>query len=86
MHHWKLTLCEPVFLLKLWILPVLVYPSRVIYPVKQVVDSIKVIYNIALGLNTWGLTHEILALPEQEGGMGLAMPRDPAMASHGLIS
>ena len=48
---------------------------RVIYPVKQVVNSLKVIYNIASGLNTWGRTHEILALPEQEGGMGLAMPR-----------
>ena len=71
MQHWKLTLRERVFLLKLWILPVLVSPSRVIYPGKQVVHSLKVIYNIALGLNTWGLTREILALPEQEGRMGL---------------
>ena len=57
MQHWKLTLRERGFLLKLWILLVLVYPSRVIYPVKQVVESLKVIYNIALCLNTWGLTH-----------------------------
>ena len=28
MQHWKLTLRERVFLLKLWIRPVLVYPSR----------------------------------------------------------
>ena len=76
MQHWKLTLRERVFLLELCILPVFVYPFRVIYPVKQVVKSLKVICNIALGLNTWRLTHEILALPEQEGGMGLAMPRD----------
>ena len=85
MQHWKLTLRERVFLLKLWILPALVYPSRVIYPVKQVVDSLKVIYHIALGLSTWGLTHEALALPEQEGGMGLAMPRDFLLWHHSAL-
>ena len=31
MQHWKLTHRERVYLLKLWILPVLVYPSNVIY-------------------------------------------------------
>ena len=68
MQHWNLTLKERVFLLKMWILPVLVYPARVIFPVKKVVDSLKTIYNIALGLNSWGLTQDILALPESQGG------------------
>ena len=74
MQHWNLTLKERVFLLKMWILPVLVYPARVIFPVKKVVDSLKTIYNIALGLNSWGLTQDILALPESQGGLSLAQP------------
>ena len=45
----------------MWILPVLVYPARVIFPVKKVVGSLKTIYSIALGLNSWGLTQDILA-------------------------
>ena len=85
MQHWKLTLRERVFLLKLLILPVLMYPARVIYPVKQVIDSLKVTYDIALGLITWGLTHEALALPEQEGGLGLAMPRDFLLWHHSAL-
>ena len=74
MQPWKLTLKERVFLLKIRILPVLVYPARVIFPVKKVVDSLKTIYNIALGLNKWGLTQDILALPESQGGLNLAQP------------
>ena len=74
MQHWNLTLKERVFLLKMWILPVLVYPARVIFPVKKVVDSLKTIYNIALGLNSWGLTQDILALPESQGGLSLVQP------------
>ena len=74
MQHWNLTLKERVFLLKMWILLVLVYPARVIFPVKKVVDSLKTIYNIALGLNSWGLTQDILALPESQGGLSLAQP------------
>ena len=42
----------------------------------------KLIYNIALGLNSWGMSHDILALPEKEGGMGLAQPRDFLLWHH----
>ena len=47
-----------------------------IYSVKQVVDALKVVYIIALDLNCWGLTRDILALSECEGGMELAMPHN----------
>ena len=71
--------------MKLWILPVLVYLARVAYPVTQVVNSLKTIYNVALGLSNWGLIHDILALPDSEGGMGLAMPRDFSLWHHSAL-
>ena len=56
-------------LLELWILPVIGYPAKVVFPTPQVVSTLKSIYNIALGLDSWGLTHKILSLPETEGGV-----------------
>ena len=47
-------------------LPGMVCPGRVIVLVKQVADALK---TVALGLNSWGLTFDILSLPEAKGGM-----------------
>ena len=60
MHHWRLTLRERVFVLKMWILPVLVLRAPVTYRVKQVVDSLKLISKTAVGLSSWGTTHDML--------------------------
>ena len=45
-----------------------------VFPTPQVVSALKSIYSLALGLNSWGLTHKILSLPEAEGGLSLATP------------
>ena len=74
MHSWNLSLRERAMLLELWILPVIGYPAKVVFPTPQVVSTLKSIYNVALGLNSWGLTHKILSLPETEGGVSLATP------------
>ena len=61
------------------------YPARVIFPVKKVIDSLKTIYNVALGLNSWGLTQDILALPEYQGGLNLAQPQHFLWWHHSLV-
>ena len=75
MQHWSLTLGERVHLLQLWILPLLVFPARVVFPTEQVISSLKTIYSVALNTSSWGLTNEILALPPREGGMALPDPK-----------
>ena len=75
MQHWALTLGERVHLLQLWILPLLVFPARVVFPTEQVISSLKTIYSVALNTTSWGLTNEILSLPLGEGGMALPHPK-----------
>ena len=60
---------------QLWILPLLVFPARVVFPPDQVITSLKTIYNVALKTTSWGLTHDILALPVKEGGIALPDPK-----------
>ena len=70
-----LSLPERVNLLKLWILPLLVYPARVVFPSSAVVSTLATIYQVALNLNSWGLTLDILAHPPTKGGYSLAPPQ-----------
>ena len=74
MQSWVLSLEERVELLQFWILPLLVYPARVIFPNENVISAVKTIYNIALKLNSWGITTYILSHPKDQGGMDLAPP------------
>ena len=61
-------------LLELWILQVIGHPASVVFPTSQVVSALKSIYNVALGLNLWELTHKILSLPERKGEVSIATP------------
>ena len=74
MLHWSLDLDQRQKLLELWIMPLLIAPARVIFPTKEVIASIRTIYNTALRTNSWGLTHTILAQPLDSGGLGLVPP------------
>ena len=53
MQTWALSLPERIQLLKLWILPLLVYPARAVFPSAAVVSTLTTIYHIALNLNSW---------------------------------
>ena len=75
MQHWNLSLPERVMLLKLWILPLVIYPARVIFPTQPVVPALRTIYTMALKNNSWGITPNIVPLAGEKGGFSLAQPR-----------
>ena len=37
MHHYDLSLGECIMLLRLWVLPLVIYPARMIFPLKPVI-------------------------------------------------
>ena len=82
MQKWDLSLDERVALLQQWILPLLVFPARVVYPTEQVISSLRTVYHIALRLNSWSLTVDILSLPKIEGGCCLPTPRSFLLWQH----
>ena len=61
MQSWSLSLVDRVELLQSWILPVLVYPARVVYPSDNVIAAVRTIYQVALKLSNWGITLDILS-------------------------
>jgi len=75
MQHWKLSLSERVELLKLWILPLIVYPARSVFPTNPIISMLHTVYSVALRLNSWGITPGILALPRTLGGFALPLPK-----------
>ena len=75
MVHWSLDLELRQQLLELWIMPLLVAPARVVQPSQEVISAVTTIYHTALRTNSWGLTHRILAQPEELGGIGLVPPK-----------
>ena len=74
MQSWDLSLAERVLLLKLWILPLLIYPARVVFPSDPVVSALRTVYQVALKLNSWSITLDILSHPQHKGGYNLAAP------------
>ena len=83
MLHWSLDLDLRQKLLELWIMPLLIAPARVIFPTKEVIASVRTIYNTALKTNSWGLTHTILSQPLDLGGLGLVPPSTFLYWQHG---
>ena len=59
---------------KLWILPLLVYLARVVFPSPAVVNTLRTVYQVALKLNSWAVTLNILSQPPSRGGYSLAPP------------
>ena len=76
MQSWALSLPERVMLLKLWILPLLVYPARVVFPSPAVVNTLRTVYQVALKLNSWAVTLNILSHPPQSGRVQPGTARD----------
>ena len=63
MQSRSLSLLERVHLLELWILPLLVYPARIVFPSAGVISTLKTIYQVALKLNSWTITMDTLSHP-----------------------
>ena len=63
MQTWAMSLLERIQLLKLWILTLLVYPAQVVFLSAAVVITLKAVYQVALRLNSWGVTLDILSHP-----------------------
>ena len=82
MQKWDLSLDERVALLQQWILSLLVFPAKVVYPAEQVISSLRTVYHIALRLNSWSLIVDILSLPKIEGGCCLPTPRSFLLWQH----
>ena len=85
MQSWALSFPERVMLLKLWILPLLVFLARVVFPTDNVINTLKIVYNVALRLTSWDLTHNILALPRNEGGYPLPQPKTFLYRQHSTV-
>ena len=66
MQSWALSLEERVELLQSWILPLLVYPARVMFPDENVISEVTTIYNIPLKLSNWGITANTLSHPKEQ--------------------
>ena len=66
---------ERVHLLQLWMVPLLVFPARAVFPTEQVITSLETIHTVPLKTTSWGLTHDPPALPVKEGGMSLPDPK-----------
>ena len=71
-QSWAMSLEKRFEQLQSRILPLLVYPARVIFPDENVISAVKTIYNIALKLNSRGITTDILSHPKDQGGVVLA--------------
>ena len=69
-----LTLLERVQLLKVWISPVLLLTARAYRASEQEERSLKMVYNTALGFDSWGVTLTQLFLQPDSGGHKLAPP------------
>ena len=64
MRSLELSLEGWVELLKLWILPLIVYLARAVHADENVCSALTLIYHVALNLNSWGITQPILSLPK----------------------
>ena len=74
MQPLALSLQERVELLQRWILPLLVYPARVVFPSENVLSAVKTIYHIALKVNSRVITTDILYHTKEQGGKELTPP------------
>ena len=61
-------------LVKLWILPLLVSPARVVFPSPAVVRKLRTVYQIAVKSKSWATILNILSHPASRRGYSLAPP------------
>ena len=82
-----LTLGEKASVLKIWAAPCVYLTAKVYFPSPSVVQQLNAIQSMAPGLNSWGLTRDILAEPAAMGGIALAPLGSYALwiPSHGFV-
>ena len=85
MRAWNLSLSERVMLFKLWVLPLLVHPARVIFPTYVVVSSVNTVYWTALRMTSWTITSPIFSLPQTQGGFSLPDPKAFLYQQHSVM-
>ena len=73
---------ERISLQQQWILPLIVYPARVVYPKEQVISTLRTVYQVALRLNSWSITLSVLSLPKVKGGHNLPTPTSFLLWQH----
>ena len=84
MCAWNLSFPERVMLFKLWVLPLLMHPVRVIFPTDVVVSSVTV-YWTALRMTSWTITSPIFSLPQTQGGFSLPDPKAFLYQQHSVM-
>ena len=67
-----LQIAERIFLLKIWILPVLVRLAKGYFPTDSVIRQVKLVYRAVLRLHNWGLFFPIMS--NSPSRFGLAPP------------
>ena len=81
-HRWAalvasfgLSLAERLLLLKTWVLPVLLLTARAYRATEQEERSLKVVFNTALGFDSWGTPLSQASLHPEEGGFSFPQPK-----------
>ena len=69
-----LSLAERLLLLKTWDLPVLLLTAKAYRATEQEERSLKVVFNTALGFDSWGTTLSQASLHPDDGGFSLPPP------------
>ena len=69
-----------LLLRKIWVLPILLPSAQAYRTTAQEEQSLKVIFNTALGFHSWGVTLSKTSLP-QEGGFALPPPPNTLIRS-----
>ena len=70
----QLSMNERAFMLTSWILPVVAWVSKAYYAPVSVIRQLKLVYDVSMGTNRWGITLPILSRPRTQGGLALPEP------------
>ena len=75
---------EAIILLKTWILPTLLLTARSYFPSEHTIKALKIVFQTALGVDSWGVTLRELAQHPECGGFQLPTPKCWLHAQFGL--
>ena len=65
---------ERAFMLTSWISPVVAWVSQAYCAPAPVIRQLKLVYHVAMGTKSWGITPPILSRPRLQGGLALPEP------------
>ena len=72
---YNLSLKERILPLKTWVLPIVLLTSRACFPSDITIKTLKMVYNTALGVDSWGITLDQLSHELELGGYLLPTPK-----------